>query len=139
MILHLPVTGHSCFTGGSPGAPVAPSSPSSAPVSGPSADPTEPESTSGSGGEDGRSITPNPPEPEENDTGTNPETEDEKALRLLYCSLCKVAVNSASQLDAHNSGEERLALSISRIYQDQFLLSGRNHVSSIFHHFYKCL
>lgn len=136
MIFHLPITGHLFFTGGSPGAPVAPSSPSSAPASGPSADPTEPESTSGSGGEDGRSITPNPPEPEENDTGTNPETEDEKALRLLYCSLCKVAVNSASQLDAHNSGEERLALSVSRIYQDQFLLSGRNHVSSIFCHFY---
>ncbi|KAJ3609104.1 hypothetical protein NHX12_023630 [Muraenolepis orangiensis] len=25
-------------------------------------------------------------------------------MRLLYCSLCKVAVNSASQLQAHNSG-----------------------------------
>lgn len=33
------------------------------------------------------------------------ETEEEKAKRLLYCSLCKVAVNSASQLEAHNSGE----------------------------------
>ncbi|KAM3596998.1 uncharacterized protein V6R79_024329 [Siganus canaliculatus] len=32
------------------------------------------------------------------------ETEAEKAMRLLYCSLCKVAVNSASQLQAHNSG-----------------------------------
>ncbi|XP_059424511.1 zinc finger protein 385D isoform X3 [Carassius carassius] len=90
--------------GGSPGAPVAPSSPSSALGSGPSVEPTEPESTSVSGGEDGRSITPSPPEPEENDPAVSPETEDEKALRLLYCSLCKVAVNSASQLDAHNSG-----------------------------------
>ncbi|XP_052433419.1 zinc finger protein 385D isoform X2 [Carassius gibelio] len=91
--------------GGSPGAPVAPSSPSSAPGSGPSVEPTEPESTSVSGGEDGRSITPSPAEPEENDPAVvSPETEDEKALRLLYCSLCKVAVNSASQLDAHNSG-----------------------------------
>uniref|UniRef100_A0A672SX82 Zinc finger protein 385D n=1 Tax=Sinocyclocheilus grahami TaxID=75366 RepID=A0A672SX82_SINGR len=62
------------------------------------------ESTSVSGGEDGRSITPNPPEPEENDPAVSPETEKEKALRLLYCSLCKVAVNSASQLDAHNIG-----------------------------------
>lgn len=35
------------------------------------------------------------------------ETEEEKARRLLYCSLCKVAVNSASQLQAHNSGETR--------------------------------
>ncbi|XP_068431259.1 zinc finger protein 385D-like [Clinocottus analis] len=32
------------------------------------------------------------------------ETEEEKALRMLYCSLCKVAVNSASQLEAHNRG-----------------------------------
>ncbi|NXN99418.1 Z385D protein, partial [Rhinopomastus cyanomelas] len=41
-------------------------------------------------------------------TGSTPspsaETEEEKAKRLLYCSLCKVAVNSASQLEAHNSG-----------------------------------
>ncbi|XP_043116121.1 zinc finger protein 385D isoform X2 [Puntigrus tetrazona] len=102
--------GNTDTKGGSPVEPVAPSSPSSAPESGPGVEPTEPESTSGSGGEDGRSITPSPPEPEENDpavspeTETEPETEDEKALRLLYCSLCKVAVNSASQLDAHNSG-----------------------------------
>uniref|UniRef100_A0A8C9SY40 Zinc finger protein 385D n=1 Tax=Scleropages formosus TaxID=113540 RepID=A0A8C9SY40_SCLFO len=32
------------------------------------------------------------------------ETEEEKARRLLYCSLCKVAVNSPSQLEAHNCG-----------------------------------
>ncbi|XP_029370175.1 zinc finger protein 385D-like [Echeneis naucrates] len=40
------------------------------------------------------------------DIGIAPEeeTEEEKAIRLLYCSLCKVAVNSASQLQAHNSG-----------------------------------
>ncbi|XP_062840462.1 zinc finger protein 385D isoform X4 [Anolis carolinensis] len=37
-------------------------------------------------------------------TCTLGETEEEKAKRLLYCSLCKVAVNSASQLEAHNSG-----------------------------------
>uniref|UniRef100_A0A8C4Q5T3 Matrin-type domain-containing protein n=1 Tax=Eptatretus burgeri TaxID=7764 RepID=A0A8C4Q5T3_EPTBU len=35
---------------------------------------------------------------------TTRETEDEKASRLMYCSLCKVAVNSASQLRAHNKG-----------------------------------
>lgn len=34
----------------------------------------------------------------------DPETEEEKALRLLYCSLCKVAANSVSQLEAHNTG-----------------------------------
>ncbi|XP_053743836.1 zinc finger protein 385D [Synchiropus splendidus] len=45
------------------------------------------------------------PEPEcEQEAETDAETEEEKARRLLYCSLCKVAVNSASQLDAHNSG-----------------------------------
>ncbi|XP_064205221.1 zinc finger protein 385D isoform X2 [Anguilla rostrata] len=38
------------------------------------------------------------------ETETETETEEEKAKRLLYCSLCKVAVNSASQLEAHNSG-----------------------------------
>lgn len=38
------------------------------------------------------------------DPAPEDETEEEKAKRLLYCSLCKVAVNSASQLQAHNSG-----------------------------------
>ncbi|XP_024921086.1 zinc finger protein 385D isoform X1 [Cynoglossus semilaevis] len=38
------------------------------------------------------------------ETAPEDETEEEKAIRLLYCSLCKVAVNSASQLQAHNSG-----------------------------------
>lgn len=44
----------------------------------------------------------------ESDSSGEPgeETEEEKARRLLYCSLCKVAVNSASQLEAHNVGEE---------------------------------
>lgn len=40
-----------------------------------------------------------------NNSSPSTETEEEKAKRLLYCSLCKVAVNSASQLEAHNSGE----------------------------------
>ena len=38
------------------------------------------------------------------------ESEEKKAKRLLYCSLCKVAVNSASQLQAHNSGENEALL-----------------------------
>ncbi|XP_068944576.1 zinc finger protein 385D isoform X2 [Petaurus breviceps papuanus] len=42
--------------------------------------------------------------PGHNSTCPSAETEEEKAKRLLYCSLCKVAVNSASQLEAHNSG-----------------------------------
>lgn len=45
------------------------------------------------------------PEPRANsEADPEAETEEAKARRLLYCSLCKVAVNSASQLDAHNSG-----------------------------------
>lgn len=43
----------------------------------------------------------------EPETETDTETEEEKARRLLYCSLCKVAVNSASQLDAHNTGKKQ--------------------------------
>lgn len=53
------------------------------------------------------------PRPTENETVKKAEeevpeeeTEEEKAKRLLYCSLCKVAVNSASQLQAHKSGEK---------------------------------
>uniref|UniRef100_A0A1A8MLD0 Zinc finger protein 385D n=1 Tax=Nothobranchius pienaari TaxID=704102 RepID=A0A1A8MLD0_9TELE len=60
---------------------------SSNPSLSPSPRPTEKESPKESEGET----------PEE-------ETEEEKAKRLLYCSLCKVAVNSASQLQAHSSG-----------------------------------
>ncbi|KAJ8415923.1 hypothetical protein AAFF_G00404800 [Aldrovandia affinis] len=44
------------------------------------------------------SLSPSP------ETETEMETEEDKAKRLLYCSLCKVAVNSASQLEAHNTG-----------------------------------
>ncbi|XP_074051816.1 zinc finger protein 385D isoform X2 [Macrotis lagotis] len=47
---------------------------------------------------------PTPAPPGNNSTCPSAETEEEKAKRLLYCSLCKVAVNSASQLEAHNSG-----------------------------------
>ncbi|CAL8335708.1 unnamed protein product [Lota lota] len=32
------------------------------------------------------------------------DSEEDKAKKLLYCSLCKVAVNSLSQLEAHNKG-----------------------------------
>ncbi|XP_041665444.1 zinc finger protein 385D-like [Cheilinus undulatus] len=57
------------------------------------------------------SLSPSPTRPEKETQGDGEaemipeeETEEEKAKRLLYCSLCKVAVNSASQLQAHNSG-----------------------------------
>ncbi|XP_069826342.1 zinc finger protein 385A isoform X2 [Dendropsophus ebraccatus] len=32
------------------------------------------------------------------------ENDDDKAKKLLYCALCKVSVNSLSQLEAHNKG-----------------------------------
>ncbi|XP_028281319.1 zinc finger protein 385D [Parambassis ranga] len=65
------------------------------------------ETTSASGEDEKTSKLPCPSEADletEVDTETDTETEEEKARRLLYCSLCKVAVNSASQLEAHNSG-----------------------------------
>nr|XP_032819783.1 zinc finger protein 385D-like isoform X2 [Petromyzon marinus] len=37
------------------------------------------------------------------------ESDEEKAKRLLYCTICKVAVNSQSQLDAHNNGARHKA------------------------------
>lgn len=40
------------------------------------------------------------------------ESEEEKAKKLLYCSLCKVAVNSLSQLEAHNTGVPNICLCI---------------------------
>ncbi|XP_071393524.1 zinc finger protein 385D [Centroberyx affinis] len=84
----------------SPLAPSATPAPAPAPA---------PETTSAVGGEDGASKLSSPSEPDaepeaEPEAETDAETEEEKARRLLYCSLCKVAVNSASQLEAHNSG-----------------------------------
>ncbi|KAM4580965.1 zinc finger protein 385D isoform 2-T2 [Odontesthes bonariensis] len=84
--------------------------PPPAPVSlliGPSA--ATPEITSAAGGEERPPKLDSPSEPDleheaEPETEAETETEEEKARRLLYCSLCKVAVNSASQLEAHNSG-----------------------------------
>ncbi|XP_075937291.1 zinc finger protein 385D [Anarhichas minor] len=67
---------------------------------------TTPETTSAAGG-DSTLNSPSEPdlEPEvKPEAETDAETEEEKARRLLYCSLCKVVVNSASQLEAHNSG-----------------------------------
>lgn len=75
---------------------------------------TAPETTSAAGGDERPSELSSPTqtpdlEPEaEPETENDAETEEEKARRLLYCSLCKVAVNSASQLEAHNSGKRRV-------------------------------
>ncbi|XP_060936849.1 zinc finger protein 385D [Limanda limanda] len=70
---------------------------------------TAPDSPSAAGGEEKQLNLNSPSEPDlepeaEPEAETDPESEQDKAQRLLYCSLCKVAVNSASQLDAHNSG-----------------------------------
>ncbi|KAM3935911.1 zinc finger protein 385A isoform 2-T3 [Leptodactylus fuscus] len=35
---------------------------------------------------------------------TTTESDDDRAKKLLYCALCKVSVNSLSQLEAHNKG-----------------------------------
>ncbi|XP_069393634.1 zinc finger protein 385D isoform X2 [Paralichthys olivaceus] len=83
--------------------------PAASPIVPHSAAATAPESTSAAGGDEKQlklDSSPEPdPEPEaEPEAETDAETEQEKARRLLYCSLCKVAVNSASQLEAHNSG-----------------------------------
>ncbi|XP_010873405.1 zinc finger protein 385A isoform X2 [Esox lucius] len=45
-----------------------------------------------------------PTNPDQSTGSGAPETEEDKAKKLLYCSLCKVAVNSLSQLEAHNKG-----------------------------------
>lgn len=68
-----------------------------------------PETPSAAGGDERPSELNSPSEPDqepeaEPEAERDAETEEEKARRLLYCSLCKVAVNSASQLEAHNSG-----------------------------------
>ncbi|XP_058478804.1 zinc finger protein 385B isoform X2 [Solea solea] len=44
--------------------------------------------------------------PSSQDVPVSVESEEEKAKKLLYCSLCKVAVNSLSQLEAHNAGSK---------------------------------
>ncbi|XP_075887159.1 zinc finger protein 385B isoform X2 [Nelusetta ayraudi] len=56
-------------------------------------------------------LPPPPPAPatsqaSSNDAPPSAESEEEKAKKLLYCSLCKVAVNSLSQLEAHNAGSK---------------------------------
>uniref|UniRef100_A0A8B9H246 Zinc finger protein 385D n=1 Tax=Astyanax mexicanus TaxID=7994 RepID=A0A8B9H246_ASTMX len=94
-------------------APVPPPSVQSGSSTGPA---METQSTSAasaaSAGDEGPCLTPGAPQPTEQEAESESEgeraepaeTEAEKALRLLYCSLCKVAVNSPSQLEAHNSG-----------------------------------
>ncbi|XP_068602440.1 zinc finger protein 385B [Brachionichthys hirsutus] len=57
------------------------------------------------------SLSPVPPPPVSTqasslDAPLSAESEEEKAKKLLYCSLCKVAVNSLSQLEAHNAGSK---------------------------------
>lgn len=101
--------------------PLAPlmslTTPTPAPVASPAvastASATAPETPSAAGGDERPSELNSPSEPDqepeaEPEAESDAETEQEKARRLLYCSLCKVAVNSASQLEAHNSGKRRV-------------------------------
>lgn len=106
-------------------APVAPSAARTTPTPSPEAPPTGraavPETTPAAGGDAGlKSPAEQEPEPEaepEAETDATAETEEEKARRLLYCSLCKVAVNSASQLEAHNSGKGRLRRTVPQMLE----------------------
>ncbi|XP_007566168.1 PREDICTED: zinc finger protein 385A-like isoform X1 [Poecilia mexicana] len=87
---HLPTTQmNSADAELSVGAPL-PSSPSSSAA------------LSGSSGDPAAAALPDTPSPAP--SPTSGESEEEKAKKLLYCSLCKVAVNSLSQLEAHNKG-----------------------------------
>uniref|UniRef100_A0A3Q3XI10 C2H2-type domain-containing protein n=1 Tax=Mola mola TaxID=94237 RepID=A0A3Q3XI10_MOLML len=52
------------------------------------------------------SLSPAPSQASPQDASLSAELEEEKAKKLLYCSLCKVAVNSLSQLEAHNAGSK---------------------------------
>ncbi|XP_068428290.1 zinc finger protein 385B isoform X2 [Clinocottus analis] len=49
---------------------------------------------------------PPPSQASSQDAPLSGESEEEKAKKLMYCSLCKVAVNSLSQLEAHNAGSK---------------------------------
>ncbi|XP_040004759.1 zinc finger protein 385B [Xiphias gladius] len=51
-------------------------------------------------------LPPPPSQASSQDAPLSVESEEEKAKKLLYCSLCKVAVNSLSQLEAHNAGSK---------------------------------
>lgn len=78
-----------------PTPPLIPPSSSSPGCGGGSANPEQPVSGPPVSGAPGAPASSSP---------SNPETEEDKAKKLLYCSLCKVAVNSLSQLEAHNKG-----------------------------------
>ncbi|XP_032405142.1 zinc finger protein 385A-like isoform X1 [Xiphophorus hellerii] len=87
---HLPTTQmNSADAESSVGTPL-PSSPSSSAT------------LSSSSGDPAAAVLPDTPSPAP--SPSSGESEEEKAKKLLYCSLCKVAVNSLSQLEAHNKG-----------------------------------
>lgn len=69
------------------------------------------------------------------DGAPSAESEEEKAKKLLYCSLCKVAVNSLSQLEAHNAGEtntNKRPLDTSCLHLVLILQSKENHSYVLF-------
>ncbi|XP_077644704.1 zinc finger protein 385A [Lonchura striata] len=85
--------------GGDPGDPPEPP-PATAP---PAGDPPESAAPAAPGA-------PGPPSPPARPQEEEEEEERAKAKRLLYCGLCKVAVNSLSQLEAHNRGTKHRTL-----------------------------
>ncbi|XP_067092333.1 zinc finger protein 385A-like isoform X1 [Osmerus mordax] len=85
----------------------APATPAETPVRSPLLQGSTPMSCTPSPGASALSMDPagtgslDTPSPAPSPSG---ESEEDKAKKLLYCSLCKVAVNSLSQLEAHNKG-----------------------------------
>lgn len=65
-----------------------------------------PESTSEGIGGEAKPLSFTDPASSETSTSTT-EGDDDKAKKFLYCALCKVSVNSLSQLEAHNKGKAR--------------------------------
>uniref|UniRef100_A0A8C4ZNV4 C2H2-type domain-containing protein n=1 Tax=Gadus morhua TaxID=8049 RepID=A0A8C4ZNV4_GADMO len=54
------------------------------------------------------------PAPSQAPSPASGDSEEDKAKKLLYCSLCKVAVNSLSQLEAHNKGTKHKTIQEAR-------------------------
>ncbi|XP_061583568.1 zinc finger protein 385A-like isoform X3 [Cololabis saira] len=85
-----------------PPAPMSPS-PSGQSPSSPKPDPNyHKQALNASSVDPGLAVLPETPSP--TTSPSSGDLEEEKAKKLLYCSLCKVAVNSLSQLEAHNKG-----------------------------------
>ncbi|CAN8207416.1 unnamed protein product, partial [Coccothraustes coccothraustes] len=100
--------------GGDPGDPPEPPGPAAPPNGDPPERSGEQPPAPAAPGAPGPPSPPAPPPAGGPEPGGPREEEEEeeraKAKRLLYCGLCKVAVNSLSQLEAHNKGTKHKTL-----------------------------